>query len=119
MTLLPTLRPDVVGVFADPVVESSLTCGGDAPFGDWHDVERLLNVPGLHAEGLDGSGVTLAVLDTGINAAHVARQLGRDVTLDAQRSWSPAGVTAGRASSRSTTARCAPSTRSSPRRRRR
>jgi subtilisin family serine protease len=93
VTLLPALRPDVVGVYADPVVESSLTCGGDPPVGDWHDVERLLNVPGLHAEGLDGSGVALAVLDTGINAAHVARQLGRGVTLDAQRSWSPAGVT--------------------------
>ncbi|MBT2232562.1 S8 family serine peptidase [Nonomuraea sp. NEAU-A123] len=92
VALLPTLRPDVVGVYSDPVVESSLTCGGDAPFGDWHDVERLLNVPGLHAEGLDGTGVTLAVLDTGINAAHVARQLGRGVTLDAQRSWNPSGV---------------------------
>ncbi|MEU1392566.1 MULTISPECIES: S8 family serine peptidase [unclassified Nonomuraea] len=93
VTLLPTLRPDVVGVFADPVIESSLTCGGDPPVGDWHDVERLLNVAGLHAEGLDGAGVALAVLDTGINAAHVARQLGRGVTLDAERSWSPSGVT--------------------------
>ncbi|WP_214317163.1 S8 family peptidase [Nonomuraea sediminis] len=92
VTLLPTLRPDVVGVFADPVVQSSLTCGGDPPLGDWHDVERLLNVAGLHAEGLDGAGVPLAVCDTGINAAHVARQLGRGVTLDAERSWNPAGV---------------------------
>ncbi|MEU8322092.1 S8 family serine peptidase [Nonomuraea sp. NPDC048881] len=93
VTLLPTLRPDVVGVFADPVIESSLTCGGDPPVGDWHDVERLLNVAGLHAEGLDGAGVALAVLDTGVNAAHVARRLGRGVTLDAERSWNPSGVT--------------------------
>ncbi|WP_336205199.1 S8 family peptidase [Nonomuraea sp. LPB2021202275-12-8] len=92
VTLLPTLRPDVVGVFADPVVESALVCGGDAPVGSWHDVERLLNVAGLHAEGLDGAGVPLAVLDTGINTAHVAKHSGRDVTLDAARSWSPAGV---------------------------
>ncbi|MGW0804470.1 S8 family serine peptidase [Nonomuraea sp. NPDC002799] len=92
VTLLPTLRPDVVGVFSDPVIESTPTCGGDPPVGDWHDLERLLNVPGLHAEGLDGTGVALAVLDTGINAAHTARQLGRGVTLDAPRSWSPAGV---------------------------
>ncbi|WP_049569455.1 S8 family peptidase [Nonomuraea sp. SBT364] len=94
VALLPTLRPDVVGVFADPVIESSLTCGGDGPVGTWHDVERLLNVPGLHAEGLDGSGVAVAVLDTGVNAAHVTRRCGRPVTLDAARSWRPAGVTA-------------------------
>jgi subtilisin family serine protease len=92
VTLLPALRPDVVGVYADPVIGTTRTCGGDPPVGTWHDVERLLNVPGLSAEGLDGSGVALAVLDTGINAAHTARQLGRGVTLDAERSWSPQGV---------------------------
>ncbi|MEU6998240.1 S8 family serine peptidase [Nonomuraea sp. NPDC046570] len=92
LALLPTLRPDVVGVFADPVIESNLTCGGDAPVGDWHDVERLMNVAALNAAGLDGQGVALAVLDTGINAAHVARALGRGVTLDAERSWNPSGV---------------------------
>ncbi|MEU6712242.1 S8 family serine peptidase [Nonomuraea sp. NPDC046802] len=92
VSLLPTLRPDVVGVFSDPVIESTPTCGGDPPVGDWHDVERLLNVPGLHAEGFDGAGVALAVVDTGINAAHTARHLGRGVTVDAARCWSPAGV---------------------------
>ncbi|MET9240729.1 S8 family serine peptidase [Nonomuraea sp. NPDC003709] len=92
VTLLPALRPDVVGVYADPVITTTRTCGGDPPVGTWHDVERLLNVPGLSAEGLDGNGVALAVLDTGINAAHTARQLGRGVTLDAERSWSPQGV---------------------------
>ncbi|MEU0566789.1 S8 family serine peptidase [Nonomuraea sp. NPDC005983] len=92
VALLPSLRPDVVGVFADPVVRPSLTCGGDPPVGDWHDVERLLDVAALHADGLDGAGVALAVLDTGINAAHVARQLGRSVTLDAELSWNPPGV---------------------------
>ncbi|WP_431895080.1 S8 family peptidase [Nonomuraea sp. bgisy101] len=90
--LLPTMRSDVVGVYADPVIESSLTCGGDAPVGDWRDVERLLSVAALHSEGLDGSGVALAVLDTGINAAHVARHLGRGVNLDAERSWNPSSV---------------------------
>ncbi|MEU4538911.1 S8 family serine peptidase [Streptosporangium sp. NPDC023825] len=92
ITLLPSLRPDVVGVFADPVIERGLTCGGTPPVGDWHEVERLLNVAELAREGLDGSGVALAVLDTGINAAHVARRLDRAVALDAQRSWKPSGV---------------------------
>ncbi|MEU6740037.1 S8 family serine peptidase [Streptosporangium sandarakinum] len=92
LTLLPALHRDVVGVFADPVIEPNPTCGGDGPVGDWHDVERLLDVAGLGAEGMDGSGVALAVLDTGINTAHVTRRLGRDLTLDAARSWNPDGV---------------------------
>ncbi|MGV9776798.1 S8 family peptidase [Streptosporangium sp. NPDC003464] len=92
LTLLPTLRNDVVGIYADPVIETNLTCGGDAPVGDWHDVERLVHAAELHAEGLDGSGVALAVLDTGINAAHVKHHLGRDLLLDRERSWSPDGV---------------------------
>ncbi|GAA3155275.1 hypothetical protein GCM10010466_52780 [Planomonospora alba] len=93
LALLPALRADVTGVFADPVIETTITCGGDPPVGDWHDVERLLAVEELAGAGLDGAGVPLAVLDTGINAAHVARHLGRDFTLDAGRSWNPAGVT--------------------------
>ncbi|MFF5112229.1 S8 family serine peptidase [Streptosporangium sp. NPDC000509] len=92
VTLLPSLRPDVVGVFADPMIQRSLTCGGTPPVGDWRDVERLLHVSELAREGLDGSGVALAVLDSGINAAHVARQFDRGVALDAQRSWKPSGV---------------------------
>lgn len=92
IALLPALRPDVVGVFADPVIERGLTCGGTPPVGDWRDVERLLHVAELAREGLDGSGVALAVLDTGINAAHLARRLGREVPVDEQRSWKPSGV---------------------------
>ncbi|GAA0409379.1 hypothetical protein Acor_36610 [Acrocarpospora corrugata] len=94
MSLLPGRR-DVVAVYADPVIETSLTCGGTPPVGDWHDVERLLRVAELRAEGLDGSGVTLAVTDTGINAAHVARRLGRGLTVDQERSWTPPGVPGG------------------------
>ncbi|MEZ0073128.1 S8 family serine peptidase [Planotetraspora sp. GP83] len=93
VSLLPASRGDVVGVFADPKIEKTLTCGGDDPVGDWHDVERLLRVADLAAEGLDGSGVALAIADTGINAAHVTKALGRGLTIDKERSWSPSGVT--------------------------
>ncbi|MER7132039.1 S8 family serine peptidase [Streptosporangium saharense] len=92
LTLLPNTRSDVIGVHADPVIESSLVCGGDAPVGDWHDVERLLRVADLRSEGLDGSGVPLAIVDTGINAAHVAQRIGRAPVIDARNSWNPSGV---------------------------
>ncbi|GAA3446257.1 S8 family serine peptidase [Planomonospora venezuelensis] len=92
VSLLPGTRTDVVGVFADPVIEPNITCGGDPPVGDWRDVERLLAVGDLAGDGLDGSGVALAVLDTGINHEHVALHLDREVTLDGERSWVPGGV---------------------------
>ncbi|MEW9529323.1 S8 family serine peptidase [Microbispora sp. NPDC049125] len=92
VSLLPATRRDVIAVYADPAIETTLTCGGDRPVGDWHDVARLLRVDDLAAEGLDGSGVALAVVDTGINAAHVASVTGRDVIVDRERSWSPSGV---------------------------
>ncbi|TDD32133.1 peptidase S8 [Nonomuraea terrae] len=76
-----------VAVYADPAIEAVPVRGDGPPVGDWHDVERLLNVAGLHAEGLDGDGVALAVLDTGIDGAHAARRLGRSVTLDAGSRW--------------------------------
>ncbi|WP_405150721.1 S8 family peptidase [Sphaerisporangium sp. NBC_01403] len=93
LALLPGRHRDVVGIYADPVIETSLTCGGAPPVGTWQDVARLLDVTRLRAEGYDGTGVALAVCDTGINADHVTRQLGREITIDADRSWNPGGVT--------------------------
>ena len=93
LTLLPATRRDVIAVHADPVIEAAPTCGGDGPVGDWRDVERLMCVPDLAAEGLDGTGVALAIVDTGIDTAHLSTVLDRPVTVDERRSWSPAGVT--------------------------
>ncbi|MDH2429515.1 S8 family serine peptidase [Sphaerisporangium sp. TRM90804] len=92
VALLPGRHRDVVGVYADPVIETSLTCGGSPPVGTWRDVERMLSVPELRAEGYDGAGVALAVCDTGVNAAHVAEGLGLEVAVDRERSWNPGGV---------------------------
>lgn len=92
LALLPGRHRDVVGVYADPVIETSLTCGGTPPVGSWQDVARLLDLPDLQAAGCDGTGVALAICDTGVNAAHVMRTLGRDITIDPARSWSPSGV---------------------------
>ncbi|MEU9886160.1 S8 family serine peptidase [Sphaerisporangium sp. NPDC051011] len=98
MALLPGRHSGVVAVYADPMIETSLTCGGTPPVGTWQDVERLLAVAELQAEGYDGQDVALAICDTGINSAHVTRALGRSFTIDASRSWNPSGVsgTAGR-----------------------
>ncbi|MFC4530644.1 S8 family peptidase [Sphaerisporangium dianthi] len=93
LALLPGRGRDVVAVYADPLIETSLTCGGSPPVGTWQDVARLLRVPELQSEGYDGEGVALAVCDTGVNVPHVAGHLGRDVAIDHERSWNPSGVT--------------------------
>jgi subtilisin family serine protease len=85
-------NPGVVGVFADPVIESTIVCAGDAAVGTDTDVAAQLDVPTLSGAGMDGTGVTIAVVDTGINLAHL-RAKGRAPKLDAARSWTPAGVT--------------------------
>ncbi|RJL31611.1 S8 family serine peptidase [Bailinhaonella thermotolerans] len=92
LSLLSSARSDVVGVFSDPVIETCPTCGGDPPVGDWRDVGHLLKVADLRAEGLDGDGVPLAVLDTGINAKHVTQVMGEQIKIDAKNSWNPTGV---------------------------
>lgn len=92
LAMLATARPDIVGISSDPVIEAMPTCGGDAPVGDWHDVEGALT--DLRSEGLDGSGVSLAIVDNGINTAHLSRVLGRDVSVDAARSFAPVGAAA-------------------------
>ncbi|WP_280422374.1 S8 family peptidase [Nocardia carnea] len=81
----------VTGIFADPVIEPVLTCGDDAAVGDWKKVAELLGRTELDAAGLTGEGVAVAVLDTGINAAKI-RAAGGAITIDAARSWNPAGV---------------------------
>lgn len=85
-------NPNVVGVFADPVIESCLTCGSSPPVGTDADVAKLLARAKFAAAGLTGTGVYLAIVDTGINVAHLQSK-GRTPTLDPRRSWTPKGVT--------------------------
>ena len=42
----------------------------------------------MHGMRMDGSGVLLAIVDTGINLTHLAAR-GKAITLDAARSWVP------------------------------
>lgn len=92
LALLSASRPDIVGIFADPTTETCPTCGDSAAVGDWRDVAGELHLSELHDAGYTGSGVALAVVDTGINVAHLEARLGRAVTIDAARSWTPRGV---------------------------
>ncbi|WP_405138125.1 S8 family peptidase [Nocardia sp. NBC_01388] len=85
--------PTITGVFADPVIETCLTCGGDPAVGNWHDIESRLHVDQLTAAGLNGASVALAVVDTGINAAFVGKVRGTPPIIDKSRSWNPSGVT--------------------------
>lgn len=84
-------RPDVVGVFSDPNVETCLVCPGSPAVGNAQDVARMLGVKALADEGLDGHGVPLAVVDTGINLAYLESK-GGNRHLSVPRSWTPQGV---------------------------
>lgn len=92
----------VRGVFADIPIEpcefaaaAPIICPGDGPRGTDADVERLLCVPGMQRAGMDGSGVLVAVVDSGINLAHINSK-GKTPGFDASRSWVPRpGLTPG------------------------
>ena len=90
-------RKAVVGVFADVEIQPTILCPGSPPMGTDADVERLLCVDRMHSIRMDGSGVLIAIVDSGINLAHLAAR-GKPITLDAARSWVPtAGLVPGNA----------------------
>ncbi len=82
-------------IFADPVIAPFITCGGTPPVGGVPQVKAGLNVAALAARGLNGDEVAVAIMDTGINLAHLRAKLGAGATinLDVANSWRPAGVT--------------------------
>jgi hypothetical protein len=85
---------DVVGIYADPVIESFAVCP-TGPIGSDLDVERLLCTSKMKAKHMDGTGVLVAIVDTGINLEYL-RGRGKTPILDASRSWVPsAGMTPG------------------------
>ncbi|AMB47101.1 hypothetical protein Y590_19350 [Methylobacterium sp. AMS5] len=64
-------RQSDFGVFADPEIGTFIVCPNNAPVGGTADVERKLDTAGLLAKGLDGKGAALAIMDTGVNLAHL------------------------------------------------
>jgi hypothetical protein len=44
-----------------------VTCGSTPPIGNTASVAAKMKVAALHARGLDGTNVAIAIMDTGIN----------------------------------------------------
>jgi len=78
----------VAGVFADVEIQPTIICPNSAPMGSDQDVERLLCVPRLHSSDMNGKGVLVAIVDTGINISYLNNQ-GKIPNFDAARSWVP------------------------------
>ena len=79
--------PKGVGVFSDPRISAIAVCPQN-PVGSNEDVANLLNTSTLHARGMDGSNVMVAIVDTGINL-DLLRSAGINPKFDPDHSWSP------------------------------
>ena len=76
-------------IFADPDVRPYLTCGTSRAVGDAADVQTRLDTQTLRQHGLDGSGVAIAVVDTGIYVWHLKKALRFPPKIDQTNSWTP------------------------------
>ena len=64
---------NVVGVFADVKMQAIATCPA-RPLGTDRDVERLLEIDELQNRGLDGTGVNVVIVDSGVNISYLNRR---------------------------------------------
>lgn len=82
---------DGAPIFSDPIIAPFPTCGGDPAVGSDADVKQHLKVAALAARGLEGDGVAMAIMDTGINLPHLRTRLGAMPRFDATNSWRAPG----------------------------
>jgi hypothetical protein len=74
------------------------TCGTSRYVGTTQDVRNRLDVATLKSKGLDGSGVALAIVDSGIYMPRLEQLLGESlqpkttIGLDTAHSWKPPGL---------------------------
>jgi len=59
-------------IFSDPGIAASQLCTGDPAVGKATDASQLHNLPAIHARGLTGDRVAVAIMDTGISTQHLA-----------------------------------------------
>jgi hypothetical protein len=96
--------PPISGLYNPPCPCGSLvpcrpTCGTSCYVGNTQDVRNKLGVPALNAKGLHGSGVWLAIVDSGIFLPRIRKLLGdaidpavTHVHTDPAHSWNPSGL---------------------------
>jgi hypothetical protein len=77
--------------FADPKIAAFPTCADDAAVGTASNVAAAIRAGDLHTAGLDGSDVAIAIMDSGINVAHL-KSVGVRPALDTKYAWVPSGV---------------------------
>jgi Subtilase family len=90
--MAPPTQAGDAAVFSDPQISPMLTCGGSPPVGNAATVAGLLHVPLLQAKHLDGTHVAVAIVDTGINLAHLQHKIGHMPLFDAAASWALPGT---------------------------
>ncbi len=80
-------------IFANPSIGLFSTCLNDPPVGEAQDVIDKLGLQQLFDAGMDGSDVALAIVDAGINRAHLSQKLGFMPAMDTHNSWLPPNST--------------------------
>lgn len=80
-------NPNVVGVFSDPKIQPIAVCPS-GPLGTDLDVEELLLVEELKRRGMNGAGVKVVIVDTGVNLTYL-RSHGKTPGFDSTLSWGP------------------------------
>jgi len=85
----------IVGVYADPVISHFEVCPGSTAIGLHADVENKLGVQTLKNCGMTGEGVTVAIVDSGVNLDHL-RAKGKSPRFNAADSWMPSSTLPGR-----------------------
>lgn len=81
-----TGKSNVIQVYADVKIESQLICPGSPAMGTDSDIEKLLCVQRMHECNMDGSGVLVAIVDTGFNVEYLLSR-GKRPNFDVARSW--------------------------------
>lgn len=82
-------------VHSDPVIGSHLIDVDSRACGDTVSVQDRLETSKLLQHGLDGTGVAIAIVDTGIFLPRLAKRIGagHPPSVDLDNSWSPPNVT--------------------------
>lgn len=79
-------------IYSDAEIGTTLTCGSSRAAGTAADVRTRLDTGVLARNGLDGTGVAIAIVDVGISLARLSARLGTPPLLDADQSWSPPAI---------------------------